>query len=358
MKFVTDKKYNVLIIDDSSFMRRVISDIINRDERLEIIDTAKDGIEALDLMLDDTNKYDIVLLDVNMPKMNGLEVLNNIERNRIKCKVIMVSVLVEEGAKETILALEAGAVDFVLKPTGQEGDGASDFEKRLINAIDGVVNYTGKRKKSLNNEKTILHNAKESKYKSNSRKLIAIACSTGGPKTLKDIIPKLPKDIEAPVVLVQHMPAGFTKSLAERLDELSEINVKEAEEGEELKKGYVYIAPGSRQLRITLDTLGRNVFSIKDEGAVGGLNPCADVMFKSIAKTSYDDITCVVLTGMGSDGKLGIEYLSEFKDIYVIAQEMSTCVVYGMPRAIIKAGMADSITGLHDMAEEIIKRVG
>ena len=359
MEYVAEKKYNVLIVDDSSFMRRVISGIIKSNGEIGIIDTAADGIEALNMINDDIEKYDIVLLDVNMPKMNGLQVLNHIEKNKIKCKVIMVSVLVEEGAKETILALEAGAVDFVLKPTGIEGDTASDFEKRLIIAIDEVIHYSGKRKKAFTSETAVLHNKIETKSRDRLlNKLIVIASSTGGPKTLKDIIPKLPKEIDAPIVLIQHMPAGFTTSLADRLDELCDIHVKEAEDGEVLKKGNVYIAPGSRQLRIMKDLSGKNRFSVKDEGAVGGLNPCADITFKSIAKTGYDDITCVVLTGMGSDGKIGIEYLNGYKDTYVIAQEMSTCVVYGMPRAVINAKMADRILGLDDIAEEILNRVG
>ena len=365
----------ILIIDDSALMRSVISDIIKKDNRFEVQDTATDGVLGLDLLIRNNGKYDIVLLDVNMPKMNGLEVLSKIEKYKLKCSVIMVSTLVKEGAQETILALERGAVDFVLKPTGTNNENRADFGRRLMQSLEAVAGFTDG--DDLPGKKRIVQKtAKEQQTgsglglsgtkaagrisgvrKSGIMKLVAIACSTGGPKTLKEIIPKLPKKLDAPIVLVQHMPAGFTKSLAERLNELSELEVTEACDGEELKKGHVYIAPGGKQLRVEQGAT-HHVFKITDEAPREGLKPCANIMYESLAEAGYDDIICVVLTGMGSDGRNGIERLNKSKETYVIAQDAATSVVYGMPRAIANAGLADEIVSLDKISEEIIKTVG
>lgn len=369
-----DTKYKILIIDDSALMRSIESDIINRDGRFEVIDTAVDGVTGLDLLIKNNGLYDLVILDVNMPKMNGLEVLIRIQRYKLKCKVIMVSTLVKEGARETILALERGAVDFVLKPTlTTSKDKRGDFEKKLIESISAVLecgeNISVGSKKTISNLKETLGervsqnvaeviNNKKFNNLVNGKKLVAIACSTGGPKTLKEIIPKIPKNLDAPIVLVQHMPSGFTKSLAERLNELSELSVMEAEDGLELKKGYVYIAPGGKQLRVISKSDNVSVFKITDEAPREGLRPCANIMYESLTNVCYDKILCVVLTGMGADGTAGIEKLSKSKETYVIAQNAATSVVYGMPRAIVSSGMADEVLALDDIADSIIKNVG
>lgn len=362
-----DGKYKILIIDDSALMRSVESDIINRDSRFEVVNTASDGVTGLDLLIRNNGLYDLVILDVNMPKMNGLEVLTKIQKYKLDCKVIMVSTLVKEGARETILALERGAVDFVLKPTATKGESRNEFEMKLIESITAALDCESD--DSVSNQKAIRMNREklsakglddktDISKKSKKNKLVAIACSTGGPKTLKDIIPKIPKNIDAPVVLVQHMPAGFTKSLADRLNELSEVTVKEAEDGEILKKGYVYIAQGGKQLMVESAERGEHVLKITDDAPREGLKPCANIMYESLVDTMYDDITCVVLTGMGSDGKVGIEKLSKSKETYIIAQDAATCVVYGMPRAIISSGLADEVLSLNKITDSIIKNVG
>lgn len=351
----------ILIIDDSALMRSVISDIINRDNRFEVLDTATNGVLGLDLLIRNNGRYDIVLLDVNMPKMNGLEVLSKIEKYRLKCKVIMVSTLVKEGAQETILALERGAVDFVLKPTSAKGEKREDFERRLIESLEAVVGFADKAdglSKKQVISKVVRDNRRVNDTKQKKEKLVAIACSTGGPKTLKEIIPDIPGELDAPVVLVQHMPSGFTKSLAERLNELSRLEVSVACEGEELKKGHVYIAPGGMQLRVVKGSGGSHVFRITDEAPREGLKPCANIMFESLTETEYEEIFCIVLTGMGSDGRIGIEKLNKSKDTYVIAQDAATSVVYGMPRAVANAGLADEIVSSDKISDVIIKSVG
>lgn len=188
-------------------------------------------------------------------------------------------------------------------------------------------------------------------------KLVALACSTGGPRALQRVIPFLQKDMDAPMVLVQHMPSGFTKSMAERLNEMSEVHVKEAEENELLKKGTVYVAPGGYHLRVVACREGHRI-QLGDEPAIGGLKPCADVMYESLKKCGYDAITCVVLTGMGADGIKGIRSLKEKVPVYVIAQDEATSIVYGMPKAVYEAGLADEVVALEHVAENIMKNVG
>ena len=361
-------KYKILIIDDSALMRSIESDIIGKDNRFEVVETASDGVTGLDLLIRNNGLYDLVLLDVNMPKMNGLEVLTRIQKYKLRCKVIMVSTLVKEGAHETILALEKGAVDFVLKPSAAKGQSRDEFEEKLILAMsaalgcDDGVEETYKKTELL--KKQIL-GVKESEKinpirtsKGTDDVVVAIACSTGGPKTLKDIIPKLPADLNVPIVLVQHMPAGFTKSLADRLNELSEIEVSEAVDGEKLQKNHVYIAPGGKQLRILKELGGSHIFKLTDEAPRDGLRPCANIMYESLVEAGYNKILCVVLTGMGADGRAGIEKLSKTKETYTIAQDAETSIVYGMPRAIVSSGLADEVLSLNEIAGSIIKNVG
>lgn len=178
-------------------------------------------------------------------------------------------------------------------------------------------------------------------------------------KALQSVIPFLPKELDAPVVLVQHMPPGFTKSMADRLDDLSKIRVKEAEHGERLQKGCVYIAPGGKHLKVAKTADGNNSIVLDDATpAIGGLKPCANLMYDSLTASSYDEIVCVVLTGMGADGTNGILSLGRSKPIRVIAQNEETCVVYGMPKAIYEAGVVDEVVPLDEVAQTITKTWG
>lgn len=355
-------KKNILIVDDSALMRRVISDIINSDGRFEIVDYAVDGLAAMDLLVKNSTLYDAVLLDVNMPKMNGLDVLVKIQPYNISCKIIMVSTLVQDGAKETILALERGAFDFVLKPISAKAEIREEFKQKLIASLEMATGLDSADKVLGNNLAQNRTSAGKNRLfaenGSNQRKLVAIACSTGGPKALKEVIPFIPKNIDAPVILVQHMPVGFTASLAQRLDETSDVRVKEAEHGDVLEKGTVYIAPGGRHFRVVEKRKGDYQVELSDEPPREGLRPCANIMYESLAGMDFNQITCVVLTGMGADGTIGIDRLSQKNNVYVIAQDEKTCVVYGMPKAIASAGLADEILPLNRIADAIIKNVG
>ena len=189
-------------------------------------------------------------------------------------------------------------------------------------------------------------------------KLVALACSTGGPKSLQSVIPYLPKELDAPVVLVQHMPIGFTKSMADRLHEVSKVSVKEAQEGDILQKGWVYVAPGGKHMEVAKLADGRHKIVLNDMPAIGGLKPCANVTYDSLVKSGYDEIVCVVLTGMGADGTKGILSLEKKKPVYVISQDAKSCVIYGMPKAIYETGLVDEVVPLTDVASTITKRVG
>ena len=193
---------------------------------------------------------------------------------------------------------------------------------------------------------------------STAKRLVLIASSTGGPKALQQVVPFLPKEINAPILIVQHMSEGFTRSLAERLNEQSKVTVVEAQGGEKLEKGKAYLAKGGTQMRL-FKRAGEYVLDVNaTEPARNGLRPCADILFESVAELDFDDITCVVLTGMGGDGTMGIRRISERNNSYVIGQDESTSTVYGMPKVVHDAGLTDVVRPLQEIAEEIIKNTG
>ncbi|MDO5403483.1 MAG: chemotaxis-specific protein-glutamate methyltransferase CheB [Eubacteriales bacterium] len=382
----------ILIIDDSALMRRVISDIINKGNEYEVAAIAKDGVEGFDLIVSNPNLYSAIILDINMPKMNGLELLKELQKNRIDQTVIVVSTVAKEGAKETIQALEYGAFDFVTKPENYLETKSEAFKNKIHEMLNVATStrasirrtaaasgsHTARQgtSKSKNDTKgsAILElrrrnqeaNATAKKVDGNSftgiksgkKKLVALACSTGGPKSLQQVIPMLPKNLDAGVVMVQHMPAGFTASLAQRLNEMSEITVKEAADGDIISKGVVYIAPGGRHLRIVKSGTASRI-KLSDEPAIEGLRPCANIMYDSLGSADYDELTCVVLTGMGADGTNGIKGIAaRHKKMHVIAQDEETSVVYGMPKALAQTGLVDEILPLNQIAEAITKNVG
>ena len=399
------EKKNILIVDDSALMRRVESDIIKSDERFEVTDTATNGLEAFDFVTRNSKKYDAVVLDINMPKMNGIEFLEALEKQKIKLKIIIVSTLAKDGAAETIRALELGAFDYVTKPDSFVDAMSDAFKGKLLQclqyatslaedkAIDLIksthkvevkkpeaapemkpqtpVAPTAPAAKASSgsvvspmNPRAILSEAFAPRKPhtavngANAKRLIAIASSTGGPKALQQVICKLPKNINAPILIVQHMSEGFTKSLAARLNELSEVKVVEATGGERLEKGIVYLAKGGSQMRVVKKGSEYVIDINTAEPARNGLKPCADIMLESLAKLVFDDITCVVLTGMGGDGTMGIRQLNEASNIYVIGQDEATSTVYGMPKVVYEAGLTDVVLPLGQIAEEITKNVG
>lgn len=378
---------NILVIDDSALMRRVISDIIESDKRFHVIGVAINGLDGISMLQMNADKVDAVLLDINMPRMNGLEFLAEIKKQNIKTTVIVVSSIASKDAKEAILALELGAFDLITKPEDIEELRSNAFSKRLLDCLEvatklrwadpkKVFKMTIEEDKEEEAEAGLIKKEKEvhkDKVKSKEKssldkpgrsikrkkdKLIAIACSTGGPKALHQVIPMLPTDLDAGIIIVQHMPEGFTKSLADRINTLSHITVKEAEDGEMVKKGNAYIARGGSHMRIVQDGKGNHLIKLSIDQPRQGLMPSADVMYESLIDSAYDEITCVVLTGMGSDGSAGIKELSKKKNIHVIAQNKETSIVYGMPRMIKKTGLVDREESLQNISDAILENVG
>lgn len=356
----------ILVVDDSALMRKVVCDIINLDGRFHVEDTAANGEEALKLLQEKT--YDGVVLDVNMPKMSGIELLKELNRQNISANIVMNSTTTREGAQVTLEALELGAIDFVHKPLSILDTKADKFRQRFLSILWEAtkVNLHTKTKRDSNlligqYAKLKLPEDPEIVLRKpilvNGSKIVAIASSTGGPKALQQIIPKLPGNLDAPVLVVQHMPAGFTESLAERLNGISELSVKEAAVGDRIEKGHVYIAKGGTHLKVKKERGGYRIL-FGDEAPREGVKPCANYMYESLMDSDFDQIVCVVLTGMGSDGTEGITNLDKKKQIHVLAQERSTCAVYGMPRAISLSGLVNQVVPLEDMAKQITKNVG
>lgn len=351
----------ILIIDDSALMRRVMSDIINNTNEYIVAYNATNGVEGL-AILEEKTDITAVICDINMPRMNGLELLQVSKLRGIKIPFIVFSS--SEDAKDTITALELGALEFIKKPERILGKNNQIFESKVLKALHMADEVKTKYDSPTLEEEYSSVKDKRNKRKvsrlnsaSRSRKLVALVCSTGGPKALQNIIPKLPANLAAPMLIVQHMPAGFTETLSNRLNDLSKIYVKEAEEGEPLKKGVVYVAKGGTHLTVNeMDETARIIFD--DSPPIVGLKPCGNIMYKSLSNLSYDEIICVVLTGMGADGSHGILELSKHKDIYVIAQDEKSSAVYGMPKAVYERGLTDCVCGINEIADKITKKVG
>lgn len=373
---------NILLVDDSALMRRVLCDIIESDKRFRVQDRAVNGLDALSLLSRKT--YDAVVLDVNMPQMNGLELLKELQKRKISAKIIMASTDTADGAKVTLDALELGALDFIHKPTSALDCRNGTFKQGLLRILAAVTDLetialppsqpmvsagpaaiprtsdTGRTGAALTAgipEKRIPSGPSGKAVYNPGTQIVALASSTGGPKALQAVIPKLPANLKVPVVVVQHMPPGFTASLAERLNSLSEVSVKEAAEGDVLMPGNVYVAMGGKHLNV-LNMAGKYTIHYSDEPSREGVKPCANYMYESLMDSKFDRIVCVVLTGMGADGTEGIGHLKERKKIHVIVQEASTCAVYGMPKSAVNAGLADQIVPLEQIAQEIITNVG
>ncbi|HHV10220.1 MAG TPA: chemotaxis-specific protein-glutamate methyltransferase CheB [Clostridiales bacterium] len=359
-------KKNILVIDDSALMRRVISDIINADERFQVTEVAVNGLDGLNILLTRGKEFDAVLLDINMPRMNGLEMLEELKKQGVKAKVIIVSTIATKDAKETIYALELGAFDFVTKPESYLEVKSNQFSGNILACLETATQAEAKVDRQVEETKAeILRTVRQpvqrrslAQLSQNASRLVALACSTGGPKALHTVIPSLPKNLDASVLIVQHMPGGFTKSLADRLNELSKVEVKEAEDGEPLRKGTVYIAKGGYQMRLKKQADGQYYLAVTKEPARHGLLPCADIMYESLLDTDFDQITCVVLTGMGGDGTAGISQLYKKQNIHVIAQNEETSIVYGMPKVIKEAGLVDEVVPLNEVSDAITRNVG
>lgn len=353
-------KVKVLVVDDSAFMRTVISDMINRSNDLMVVGTARDGNDAL-AKINQMNP-DVVTMDVEMPQMDGLSALERIMQEH-PVPVIMLSSLTKHGAEQTLKALQLGAVDFIGKPAGRLSPDITQIKDDILEKIRVAAGA----KKKLQNlisriPETNITSPKVSapkvvSYGSKLNKLVLIGTSTGGPKALYQVLPHFPASINAGILVVQHMPPGFTRSLAERLDSMSQIRVKEAEHGEKIVPGTAYIAPGDFHLKVIAQSVAGTkelIVNLDKSPPRGALRPAADVMLESVAQEFWSHMVCVIMTGMGHDGAAALPALKQ-RGAQIIAEDQSTCIVYGMPKAAVETGLVDRVVRLPDIYLEVLK---
>ncbi|MBS3969666.1 MAG: chemotaxis response regulator protein-glutamate methylesterase [Clostridia bacterium] len=367
------KQINVLIVDDSAFMRRVITTMLESDPSLKVVSYARDGEDALVKI----KRYnpDVVTMDVEMPGLDGLSALK-----LIMCEnpvpVVMLSSLTTAGARQTIEALSLGAVDFVAKPVNRQE--LTRLSSELINTVKTAAQISVKKVCSLNgsiqtkpfspqNRERTIQPVKVPKIiaikpsqrdtitilKSSSIELVAVGTSTGGPTALQVLLGKIPKNIPCGIVIVQHMPRGFTGPLAKRLNDLCEIEVKEGEDGDMVLPGRAIIAPAGHQLTFTKKS-GNLQISLSDHSPIKTLfKPSVDVMMLSAVEVLGPKVLGVIMTGMGNDGLQGLKSLKDQKGL-ILAQNEETCIVYGMPKAAVDAGIADKVLPLNELGNEIV----
>lgn len=345
---VNSRVTNVLIADDAPFMRKVLTAELEATGLIKVVGQAMNGKQAIEQVK--TLQPDVVILDVQMPVMNGLDCLKEL-KTISDVPVFMFSALTREGTEETIQALELGAVDVLLKPEGGAHE-LSAIKEQLVAKIQMIVR---RHKMSAGIPKAVsTEKQKESisRIQSRSFDLIVMGSSTGGVQAAREVVTQLPKSIP-PIVWVQHMPPDFTKSLANRLDSLSRIHVKEAVDGEVLQRGTCYLAPGDCQMGIKPDKGG---YSIKLGGTekVSGHCPSCDYLFSNVHQNFKGEILGVILTGMGADGAEGLKQLHD-AGAYVIGQDESSCVVYGMPRVAFQKGAVDIQVNIKEVAAAMCK---
>lgn len=378
----------VLVVDDSSFFRRRLTEILAADPELTVIGTANNGQEAVQKAQE--LKPDVITMDVEMPLMNGIEAVRQILKTQ-RLPILMFSSLTHDGAKATFDALDAGAVDFLPKKfedIARDKSEAIDLLRQRVKAVakrrlyvksttttpsatvapaavvpPKVVTPTIARTPAARAE--LLKSASETaeapernlRASGKSYKLVAIGTSTGGPVALQNIITALPANFPVPIILIQHMPAAFTGAFAQRLNTLSKIEVKEAVDGDVLKPGCAYLAPGGKQMLLDGNETGARLRIKEDDSPRITFKPSVDISFGSAAKVFQDKVLAIVLTGMGSDGRDGSRLLKQFGS-RIWAQDEASSVVYGMPQAVTAAGLTDLEVSLSEIAQKLLSEIG
>ncbi|WP_456369850.1 protein-glutamate methylesterase/protein-glutamine glutaminase [Thermodesulfatator atlanticus] len=344
------KKIRVLVVDDSPLLRRLISEALRADKDIEVVGTANNGKEALDKAR--LLRPDVITLDIEMPVMDGLTALEKLKRLYPKIQVIMFSSLTEKGAKETIKALSLGAFDFVTKPSTRSlNESIKRIKEELIpkikTACPRIAPLQAPRPAPQAKKVAVSPLARRKPLIVGKREIVAIGVSTGGPRALSEIIPRLPATFPVPIVIVQHMPPVFTAQLAQRLDQLSQLKVQEGKEGSPLTPGKVYIAPGDKHMEVAQRGVAKVVHLHKGPPE-NSCRPAVDVLFRSVAKVYGGKSVGLVLTGMGQDGLAGSKVMKDAGAI-IVAQDEATSTVYGMPRAVVEAGLADYVLPLNEI---------
>lgn len=366
----------VLVVDDSRFFRRRVTEMLESDPQIKVIDSAENGLDAVSKA--SRLKPDVITMDVEMPVMDGITATRKIMAAS-PTAILMFSSLTTDGAKSTLDALDAGAVDFLPKRFEDISNDRDEARRVLCERVRavGVHRRPTSRVTSTrpvadrsplpsagvlgsNSGKTsaasapVRGSAGVSLIKGKT-KLVAIGTSTGGPVALQNVLKQLPANFPVPIVLIQHMPGSFTKAFADRLNSLCAINIREANDGDELEPGLALLAPGGRQMLIEKHG-ARSVVKITDSTPEQNYKPCVDVTFSSLAKCYPGTALAIVLTGMGADGREGAKLMKQ-GGAHVWAQDEASCVVYGMPAAIVDAGLADQVLPLDDVGKSLVANI-
>lgn len=360
MGSVMPKTIQVLVVDDSSFMRKSLSTMLTSDPRIAVAGMARNGEEAIQQVR--TLNPDVVTMDVEMPGMNGIEAVRRIMAEH-PVPIVMVSSLTTEGAGDTFQALEFGAVDYIPKQLDGVATNIVEIERELIAKIVAASQATGKLaiRRSSGPMAPIVKPAggalsAHSVSVTRGNRIVAIGCSTGGPQALMEVLPNLPADFPAAIVIVQHMPKTFTKPFAERMNQICPLEVKEAVDGEEVRAGLVLIAPGGLQFRVKKKTITTNIVSLSPNYEKHLHAPAADIMLQSVAALYGERGIGIILTGMGHDGLEGMKAIKASKGRTIVQDEKS-CIVYGMPKAVVEAGCADKVVALPQIVGEVLNMV-
>ncbi|MBJ7220396.1 MULTISPECIES: protein-glutamate methylesterase/protein-glutamine glutaminase [unclassified Brenneria] len=340
-------KIKVLCVDDSALMRQIMTEIINSHPDMEVVATAPDPLVARDLI----KKFNpqVLTLDVEMPRMDGLDFLEKLMRLR-PMPVVMVSSLTGKGSEITLRALELGAIDFVTKPQLGIREGMLAYSELIAEKIRMAAKARLPQRSKTNEPMAMIQHTPLL----SSEKLIAIGASTGGTEAIRHVLQPLPPTSPA-LLITQHMPPGFTKSFAERLNKLCQITVKEAEDGERVLPGHAYIAPGARHLELARSGANYQV-RLNDGPPVNRHRPSVDVLFRSVAQYAGRNAVGVILTGMGNDGAAGLLELHQ-AGAYTLAQNEASCVVFGMPREAIAMGGVDEVVDLHQVSQRMLAQI-
>jgi two-component system chemotaxis response regulator CheB len=344
---MSDKAATVLVVDDSAFMRKLIAEMVESSGAFRVVGTANDGIEALQKVR--SLRPDIVTLDIEMPRLNGLQALEQIMAEMPRPVVMLSAAGSDLGNEMTLRALERGALEFVRKPSGPVSIDLSIVRTQLMSALEAAraMNMGGVRTPAPDSaEGDAGHSPKKSPDA--ATRVVAIAASTGGPRALAEIIPHLPEDLGAAVVIVQHMPGEFTKLLAERLRSMSSLWVAEAMDGKILRENRVYVAPGGYHMTVNGEP-GNASIRLDESPTMWGVRPAADPLFFSVAATFGPAAIGVVLTGMGRDGAEGLRRIREAGG-RAIVQDRESSIIYGMPQAALAAAGADNVAKVNDIA--------
>ncbi|WP_029893320.1 protein-glutamate methylesterase/protein-glutamine glutaminase [Desulfohalovibrio reitneri] len=347
---------SVVVVDDSAFMRKAIASMLEKDPEITVVDTARNGQEGLDKIR--KHQPDVVTLDIEMPVMDGLTALRHIMMEMPR-PVLMVSSLTTEGAESTLKAMELGAVDFIPKQLSKVSLDIVKIEENLLAKVKTVAKrkfraprQTARQAPAARSAPAAAPKTAEKPSGTLRRDVVAIGVSTGGPPAVQKVLSALPGDFPGSIVIAQHMPAAFTGPFAKRLDSVCRLNVKQAENGERLKTGTAYVAPGGKHLRVAQKG-NRIDLEVSEEPADALYKPSANELISSVGQQLGRRGLGVVLTGMGSDGMEGVKVLKS-RGGKALAQSDASCVVYGMPKAVVDAGLADEILDIDDMAQGIL----